>query len=44
MPATLAFIAPQTLLVDSLTIVLHFIVFHVASGKMSTDIPRSLSY
>ena len=44
MPATLAaFIAAQTLLIDSLTIVLHFIVLHV-SGKMSIDIPRSLFY
>lgn len=45
MPATLAaFIAAQTLLIASLTIVLHFIVLHVVSGKMSIDIPRSLSY
>lgn len=44
MPATLAFIAPPSLLIDSPAGALHFIVLHVVPGKMSIDIPRSLSY
>ena len=40
MPATLAFIAPPSLLIDSPTGVLHFIVLHVVPGKMSIDITQ----